>query len=583
MEKFLIKSRIDCPPPETRQLIKDKDLLIQKLNEKLKQFEYNINSLLNERDYLLNLFNKLIKILNDSSTLSNNSQNEKFIEHLIEQEFDLNCVQSDSFKYKASSHDNFKFLNDNYLSYLEKQVEVAGMIIQSKEPIQVPTSTSTTSTLSLASPTPPISSASSSSSSLTKQERINELDEFDSNKQQYFLNSKTPSSASTVTTPNNFRLLNNKNINSSISSSMMLQSPKQLMLKKTLKNTISTLNNNNRNLDSSSSDLSNQTVTPRLQNPTSNKLIKYELSNDLQQKEIELLNRKYGGHLRARRAARIIQLAFREYRLRKNYIKLCENTLKRRSLDMSNQTSLPIANSIPCLDNIPQLNNNSDHNSKLSIDLPSVDFEHLIEELNNKKEDDGMEDCDDEDDAESGNEEDDKLKNLPIKNINLNPINHNSQKNTKKLKFNLDNDLSSLSILSSTNGDYKNLDDEDDELEHSDDLYENHDDSSRYKTIINISNNKNLNSINSSSINSVYSSASTATTSTFSSSTTTTSSKGADTSSTCIKQSKAVQTPSSADTPKNSSQTTQSKLKSCVQKIHNSPISNCPSRLITMT
>lgn len=90
--------------------------------------------------------------------------------------------------------------------------------------------------------------------------------------------------------------------------------------------------------------------------------INYELSNELQQKQVEMLNRKYGGHLRARRAARIIQLAYREYRMRKNYAKLCENTImKRRSLDFN---SLPL--------NAP--------NAPMSIDLHSLDFEQVIEE-----------------------------------------------------------------------------------------------------------------------------------------------------------------------------------------------------------
>ena len=85
--------------------------------------------------------------------------------------------------------------------------------------------------------------------------------------------------------------------------------------------------------------------------------INYELSHELQQKQIECLNRKYGGHLRARRAARTIQLAYREYRLRRNYVRLCENTMmKRRSLDVVGI------------------------NGGVGIDLASLNFEHVLEQ-----------------------------------------------------------------------------------------------------------------------------------------------------------------------------------------------------------
>ena len=48
----------------------------------------------------------------------------------------------------------------------------------------------------------------------------------------------------------------------------------------------------------------------------------YELSQDLQAKQIEMLEKKYGGALRAGRAARIIQQAYRQYCLSKNFAKL---------------------------------------------------------------------------------------------------------------------------------------------------------------------------------------------------------------------------------------------------------------------
>ncbi|XP_044856259.1 IQ motif and SEC7 domain-containing protein 2 isoform X1 [Mauremys mutica] len=48
----------------------------------------------------------------------------------------------------------------------------------------------------------------------------------------------------------------------------------------------------------------------------------YELSTDLQDKKVEMLERKYGGSFLSRRAARTIQTAFRQYRMQKNFQRL---------------------------------------------------------------------------------------------------------------------------------------------------------------------------------------------------------------------------------------------------------------------
>ncbi|VDO00574.1 unnamed protein product, partial [Rodentolepis nana] len=48
----------------------------------------------------------------------------------------------------------------------------------------------------------------------------------------------------------------------------------------------------------------------------------YELSDDLRAKEVDLMERYYGGRLRAQHAARIIQRKFREYRMRAQYAQL---------------------------------------------------------------------------------------------------------------------------------------------------------------------------------------------------------------------------------------------------------------------
>uniref|UniRef100_A0A8C1X7I2 IQ motif and Sec7 domain ArfGEF 2b n=1 Tax=Cyprinus carpio TaxID=7962 RepID=A0A8C1X7I2_CYPCA len=48
----------------------------------------------------------------------------------------------------------------------------------------------------------------------------------------------------------------------------------------------------------------------------------YELSTDLQDKKVEMLEKKYGGYFVSRRAARTIQTAFRQYRMNKNFERL---------------------------------------------------------------------------------------------------------------------------------------------------------------------------------------------------------------------------------------------------------------------
>ncbi|MBN3279267.1 IQEC1 protein, partial [Polyodon spathula] len=60
----------------------------------------------------------------------------------------------------------------------------------------------------------------------------------------------------------------------------------------------------------------------------------YELSTDLQDKKVEMLERKYGGRFITRHAARTIQAAFRQYQMNKNFERLrssmSENRMSRR-------------------------------------------------------------------------------------------------------------------------------------------------------------------------------------------------------------------------------------------------------------
>ncbi|MXQ92514.1 hypothetical protein E5288_WYG001081 [Bos mutus] len=56
----------------------------------------------------------------------------------------------------------------------------------------------------------------------------------------------------------------------------------------------------------------------------------YEISLDLKNKQIEMLEHKYGGHLVSRRAACTIQTAFRQYQLSKNFEKIRNSLLESR-------------------------------------------------------------------------------------------------------------------------------------------------------------------------------------------------------------------------------------------------------------
>ncbi|XP_031423459.1 IQ motif and SEC7 domain-containing protein 1 isoform X3 [Clupea harengus] len=60
----------------------------------------------------------------------------------------------------------------------------------------------------------------------------------------------------------------------------------------------------------------------------------YELSTDLQDKQVEMLERKYGGRFITRHAARTIQTAFRQYQMNKNFERLrssmSDNRMSRR-------------------------------------------------------------------------------------------------------------------------------------------------------------------------------------------------------------------------------------------------------------
>ena len=107
----------------------------------------------------------------------------------------------------------------------------------------------------------------------------------------------------------------------------------------------------------------------------------YELSQDLHDKQIEILERKYGGNLRCRHAAKIIQRAYRQYKLKANFHHLCVTMKINKRLSCtfndndSNQIQI-IKPLKPCL----RISKTSETNfPDHHLDLPSINFEHFIE------------------------------------------------------------------------------------------------------------------------------------------------------------------------------------------------------------
>jgi hypothetical protein len=163
MEKFLIKARVDCPPPDTRQLLREKDALIRRLTDKLKVMESNVTGLAEERHFLIGLLAKLILIVNrrrQSTTTHTTRQRRLFGSHNDEDEdhdhdhddissdvddddaclFDNNAdfdnMDGNDNIYKpanccsdpnnnSAELSNVKFLNECFKAYLQEKIESA--------------------------------------------------------------------------------------------------------------------------------------------------------------------------------------------------------------------------------------------------------------------------------------------------------------------------------------------------------------------------------------------------------------------------------------------------------------------------
>ena len=145
MEKIYIKSRIDCPPPEARQLLKEKDSIIQKQHMHIKELETTLARLKFERDLLHDSLNQIIaknviansgivsvaptvdKLPSSSSSASSTSNSTSSLQsnHLPKADMSFNAVsivsnaQNELIK---SNHHVIQFLNDDYLQFIQKNL-----------------------------------------------------------------------------------------------------------------------------------------------------------------------------------------------------------------------------------------------------------------------------------------------------------------------------------------------------------------------------------------------------------------------------------------------------------------------------
>lgn len=164
------------------------------------------------------------------------------------------------------------------------------------------TTASSTSSASLTSPTPPTSSASSSSSSLNHHKHSHLQDDLD---EAALAPPLLPPPSNQLKKP-------------SISSSAVVASPRRT-----------------RRAGGAAGEqvIKTQTVS-QLGVFGERSSDGYQLSEEMKNREIEVMCRRYGGFLKAHRAATVIQARYRQYKMAKNFNRLCENTLaKRRSLN----------------------------------------------------------------------------------------------------------------------------------------------------------------------------------------------------------------------------------------------------------
>lgn len=111
--KYLIRSRLDCPPGNSQQQLREKEALAKKLAARLNQAERNVRLLVSERRHILRLLNDLIR--------STSNQSENFDDSL---DFELgNRIVEDgnrlvSMFSRPESDGDVLLLSEQYLNYL---------------------------------------------------------------------------------------------------------------------------------------------------------------------------------------------------------------------------------------------------------------------------------------------------------------------------------------------------------------------------------------------------------------------------------------------------------------------------------
>ncbi|XP_070558213.1 IQ motif and SEC7 domain-containing protein 1-like isoform X4 [Ptychodera flava] len=120
----------------------------------------------------------------------------------------------------------------------------------------------------------------------------------------------------------------------------------------------------------------------------------YELSADLQRKQVEMLEKKYGGRRKSGRAAKIIQQAFRQYSMSRNFEKIrsakSENRMSRRytTIKARPEWEKMFSKCVVSLDFEPGESTDEDPTNK-TIDLGEVAFlaRHIDQIQDNRKSD----------------------------------------------------------------------------------------------------------------------------------------------------------------------------------------------------
>ncbi len=124
MEKMYIKSRLDCPPPESRQLLKDKDSLIQKQQEKIKDLETFTARLRYEHDILHATLNQLIQNICNTNSLKSQISPSTKIPLVVESTSGLSTTPPSSSSSSSNSTSSLQLANTHASSELLVKTDV---------------------------------------------------------------------------------------------------------------------------------------------------------------------------------------------------------------------------------------------------------------------------------------------------------------------------------------------------------------------------------------------------------------------------------------------------------------------------